>query len=129
MKIIVIFFQKKIGFSSLNSQKNKNRTALKILLFTYIQRELQYYSILASDITATKYRIYPRISREIWDNFSKFDLYAGHKKLSKSIFSYKIKEVFIKVISILIILIFDTFEQIFFQFDLYAGRLIREYIR
>ena len=61
------------------------------------------------------YRIYSRISREIldrfWRIFFSFDLYAGQYLVLCST-QVKTKNVLLKV-----------------HFDLYAGRLIREYIR
>ncbi len=86
--------------------------------------------------TLYKYRIYLRISREILDEirpkFYQLDLYAGHNFLDQ-------KRFFIDYLSVLSlfskfeedfkILILDHFWHLFFQFDLYADRLIREYIR
>ncbi len=81
------------------------------------------------------YRIYSRISREILDKntsqFNQFDLYAGQDLTSWNFIqipyfcalrSHKVPYNFLKF------LILVKFSDIFFRFDLYAGRLIREYI-
>jgi hypothetical protein len=70
--------------------------------------------------------------RQIMRNYFQFDLYGGHKSsASKSDFIvfFNVLDQYQLVFGILKILILDNFWPEKVVFDLYAGRLIREYIQ
>ncbi len=69
---------------------------------------------------------------KIWTKFCQFDLYEGHTFLvQKGYFMHylSVLSLFSKFEEDLKFWILDHFWDLFFQFDLYADQLIREYIR
>ncbi len=99
------------------------------LLTKFLTTELIYSKFLQTlTDKISEYRIFSRISLEIldkiWPKFYQFDLYTGHKqylpKCTKT-FSCVFQDLLFTKIKLLNFQILD----IFFQFNLYEGRLIR----
>ncbi len=107
-------------------------TLKKVVLFPIFQiRDMQSIFLM----TENTYRIYSRISRDFAQNFDKILLIRPIRGQlcgpSKHVKNHYLDVLWHKICLYTVFKNFNfgQFLDLFFQFDLYAGRLIREYIR